>query len=94
MTDYDYQQLADELRDKGITNEDVLAAIAKTPRHLYIAKDVQPYATEDTSLPIDCQQTISQPFVVARMTEAILESEKKPKKVFLLIAQCSGSLLY
>jgi protein-L-isoaspartate(D-aspartate) O-methyltransferase len=81
MAEFDYQQLADELRFKGIENEEVLAAIASTPRHLFISKEIQSYATEDTSLPIDCQQTISQPYVVARMTEAIFTQKKKPKKV-------------
>jgi protein-L-isoaspartate(D-aspartate) O-methyltransferase len=81
MTKQDYQRLADELRSKGITDERVLHAIATIPRHLFLREDLQLHATEDTSLPIDCQQTISQPYVVAKMTAAILAAEDHPKKV-------------
>lgn len=81
MAKFDYQKLADELRLKGITEERVLDAIAQTPRDHFIDEDMKPYSTEDTSLAIECQQTISQPFVVARMTEIILKGKKPPKKV-------------
>ncbi len=81
MAKFDYQKLADELRLKGITNERVLDAIAQTSRDSFIGEDMKPYSTEDTSLAIECQQTISQPFVVARMTEIILKGKKPPKKV-------------
>ncbi len=81
MTSYNYQQLADELKEKGIHHERVLDAIAKTPRHLFIPEKIQSYSTEDTSLPIDCEQTISQPYVVAKMTETILGTHPKLQKV-------------
>lgn len=81
MTQFDYQKLADDLRLKGITNESVLSAIAQIPRDHFIGSDMKLYSTEDTALPIDCEQTISQPFVVARMTEIILKGKKHPKKV-------------
>jgi protein-L-isoaspartate(D-aspartate) O-methyltransferase len=59
------------LRDKGIRDEAVLAAIAAVPRHLFIEEALASRAYEDTALPIGFEQTISQPFVVARMLEAL-----------------------
>jgi protein-L-isoaspartate(D-aspartate) O-methyltransferase len=59
------------LRDKGIRDEAVLAAIAAVPRHLFIEEALASRAYEDTALPIGFEQTISQPFIVARMLEAL-----------------------
>jgi protein-L-isoaspartate(D-aspartate) O-methyltransferase len=59
------------LRDKGIRDEAVLAAIAAVPRHIFIEEALASRAYEDTALPIGFEQTISQPFVVARMLEAL-----------------------
>ena len=59
------------LRDKGIRDEAVLAAIAAVPRHLFIEEALASRAYEDTALPIGFEQTISQPFVVARMLEVL-----------------------
>lgn len=73
MSGLDYLELAETLKFKGIKNKAVLRAIANTPRHIFVKSKLQPYATDDTALPIDCEQTISQPFVVARMTEIILD---------------------
>ncbi|HYS76686.1 MAG TPA: protein-L-isoaspartate O-methyltransferase, partial [Burkholderiales bacterium] len=55
------------LREKGIRDEAVLAAMAAIPRHIFIEEALASRAYEDTALPIGFEQTISQPFVVARM---------------------------
>ena len=59
------------LREKGIRDEAVLAAMASVPRHLFVDEALASRAYEDTALPIGFGQTISQPFVVARMIEAL-----------------------
>jgi protein-L-isoaspartate(D-aspartate) O-methyltransferase len=62
------------LRQEGIHNATVLAAIEKIPREMFVLDEYSDAAYVDTALPIDCQQTISQPYVVARMSEALLVS--------------------
>lgn len=64
-------RLIERLRAKGIADERVLAVLRRTPRHLFMDEALATRAYEDTSLPIGHGQTISQPFVVARMTEAL-----------------------
>jgi len=59
------------LREKGIRDEAVLAAMAAVPRHIFVDEGLASRAYEDTALPIGFEQTISQPFVVARMIEAV-----------------------
>ena len=59
------------LRGRGITNEMVLRAMESTPRHLFVDEALQNRAYEDYSLPIGYGQTISQPYIVARMSEAL-----------------------
>lgn len=66
-------RLVERLRDKGIRNERVLEVIRTTPRHIFIDEALAHRAYEDTALPISEGQTISQPYIVAKMTEAILE---------------------
>ncbi len=61
------------LRDQGIRDEAVLAAMGAVPRHLFVEEALASRAYEDTALPIGFEQTISQPFVVARMIETIRE---------------------
>ncbi len=75
------ERLVEWLRAEGIENEDVLDAMAAVPRDHFISEEMQRYAYEDEALPIECGQTISQPYVVARMTELILGKEKKLEKV-------------
>ncbi len=65
-------RLVQRLREKGISDERVLQAIANTPRHLFVDEALASRAYEDTALPIGQGQTISQPFVVAQMTQALL----------------------
>jgi len=72
-------RLVDRLRDAGIADEATLNAIRVVPRHLFIDEALASRAYEDTALPIGHGQTISQPWVVARMTEAVLQSA--PTKV-------------
>jgi len=73
-------RLIERLRAEGIKDERVLAALASLPRHLFIDEALASRAYEDTALPIGNGQTISQPWVVARMTEALIE-HGMPKKV-------------
>ena len=61
----------------GIRDENVLNAIRTVPRHLFVDEALATRAYEDTALPIGHSQTISQPWVVARMTEALLESSPR-----------------
>ncbi|MFT4249568.1 MAG: protein-L-isoaspartate(D-aspartate) O-methyltransferase [Pseudomonas sp.] len=72
-------RLVERLREAGIRDESVLNAVRIVPRHLFIDEALASRAYEDTALPIGHGQTISQPWVVARMTEAVLEVA--PKKV-------------
>jgi protein-L-isoaspartate(D-aspartate) O-methyltransferase len=65
----------------GIHDERVLNAIRTVPRHLFVDEAFATRAYEDTALPIGHSQTISQPWVVARMTEALFEGGAQPKKV-------------
>ena len=66
-------RLVRRLADAGITDARVLDAIAETPRHIFVDEALAHRAYEDTALPIGHGQTISQPYVVARMTAALLE---------------------
>ena len=72
------QRLVKQLRQKFAFDEQVLAAIAKIPRHLFLAKGLERLAYEDRPLPIAAQQTISQPYTVAMQTH-LLEVKKWDK---------------
>jgi protein-L-isoaspartate(D-aspartate) O-methyltransferase len=72
-------RLVERLRANGIVDERVLNAIRTVPRHLFVDEVLATRAYEDTALPIGHGQTISQPWVVARMTEALMECG--PRKV-------------
>ena len=67
-------RLVQRLRDQGITNLSVLDRIRNVPRHIFVDEALGTRAYEDTALPIGFGQTISQPYIVARMTEALLEA--------------------
>ncbi|MDH5446786.1 MAG: protein-L-isoaspartate(D-aspartate) O-methyltransferase [Gammaproteobacteria bacterium] len=73
-------RLVDRLKSEGIRNEQVLDVIRNTPRHIFMDEAISSRAYEDTALPIGHGQTISQPYIVARMTEALLEGAR-PRKV-------------
>ena len=67
-------RLVQRLRDQGIKNIEVLDRIRSVPRHIFVDEAISSRAYEDTALPIGFGQTISQPYIVARMTEALLEA--------------------
>ncbi|WP_041590232.1 protein-L-isoaspartate(D-aspartate) O-methyltransferase [Teredinibacter turnerae] len=65
-------RLVQRLVDQGVSNRSVLDVVANTPRHIFLEEALSHRAYEDTSLPIGHGQTISQPYIVARMTEILL----------------------
>ncbi len=65
------RMVAEQIETRGIQDPSVLAAMRHVPRHLFVPLDLQERAYEDTPLPIGERQTISQPYMVALMTEAI-----------------------
>ena len=77
------ERLIQRLMDQGITRFEVLEAIRSVPRHLFVDEALAHRSYEDTALPIGCGQTLSQPYVVARMTELAL-AQGRPKKVLEL----------
>ncbi|MEM1080968.1 MAG: protein-L-isoaspartate(D-aspartate) O-methyltransferase [Pseudomonadota bacterium] len=91
------RRLIQQLRDRGIRNQSVLDVIAATPRHLFVDEALSSRAYENDALPIGRGQTISQPWVVAMMTEAVLrsgsagpESTPRPLQKVLEIGTGSG----
>ncbi len=67
------ERMISRLREQGISNNRVLAVMAETPRHIFVDEALASRAYEDTALPIGHNQTISQPYIVAKMTELLLE---------------------
>ncbi|HBN74551.1 MAG TPA: protein-L-isoaspartate O-methyltransferase [Planctomycetaceae bacterium] len=65
------QQLIEILGRQGIHDERVLLAIQNVPRELFLPENLKSHAYENRALPIDCDQTISQPYIVALMTQAL-----------------------
>ena len=76
-----------QLEARGIKNLLVLQAVRNLPRELFVSKELRENAYQDTDLPIDCGQTISQPYIVAYMTEQL---ELKPTNKVLEIGTGSG----
>ncbi len=74
------ERLIQRLREEGIHDERVLESIRKVPRHLFVDEALASRAYEDTALPIGHSQTISQPYIVALMTQTLL-AEGHVKKV-------------
>lgn len=68
-------RMVERLREQGIKDEMVLAAMGSVPRHLYVDQALESRAYEDTALPIGFGQTISNPYVVARMAELARHGE-------------------
>ena len=66
-------RLVQRLREQGIGNLEVLERMRSVPRHIFVDEALASRAYEDTALPIGFGQTISQPYIVARMSEALLE---------------------
>lgn len=67
------ERMIERLREQGIRDERVLAAMGAVPRHIFVEEALASRAYEDTALPLGFQQTISQPYVVARMIELLLD---------------------
>jgi protein-L-isoaspartate(D-aspartate) O-methyltransferase len=80
-------KLINSLRDKGISNESVLQVMLSIPREIFLSEDFGNYAYDDHALAIDCNQTISQPYTVAFMTELL---EPAPDLKVLEIGTGSG----
>ena len=80
-------RMVERLREQGIRDERVLEAIAAVPRHLFVEEALASRAYEDTALPIGFGQTISQPYVVARMIEFLIR-ERKPGRVLEVGTGC------
>jgi protein-L-isoaspartate(D-aspartate) O-methyltransferase len=75
------QKLVDELKQQGIVNAQVLEAFQKVPRELFVSDHYQTHAYANAALPIECEQTISQPYIVALMTQALLARSLPTQKV-------------
>lgn len=86
------ERLMLRLKEQGIRNPEVLNAIRSAPRHLFVDEALASRAYEDTALPIGFGQTISQPFIVARMSEALLEAGR-PEKVLEVGTGCGYQTL-
>ena len=72
-------RMVERLRAEGIRDERVLAAMQSVPRHLFVEEALASRAYEDTALPIGFGQTISQPYIVARMIEALAKGRSLGK---------------
>lgn len=81
-------RLIQRLREEGIHNENVLEVMSQTPRHIFVDEALASRSYEDTALPIGHGQTISQPYIVARMTELLLAAG--PLKKVLEVGTGSG----
>jgi protein-L-isoaspartate(D-aspartate) O-methyltransferase len=81
-------RLIERVREKGITDESVLKIMRATPRHIFLDEALSHRAYEDSSLPIGFQQTLSQPYIVARMTELLLAAG--PRERVLEVGTGSG----
>ncbi len=81
-------RMVERLREKGIRDERVLAAMGAVPRHLFVDEALASRAYEDTALPIGFSQTISQPYVVARMIESLIGDNGVPARVLEVGTGC------
>lgn len=75
-------RMIQRLREAGINDDQVLAIMAEVPRHIFLDEALSHRAYEDTSLPIGHSQTLSQPYIVAKMTEVLMRH--KPRSVLEL----------
>nr|VFJ96431.1 MAG: protein-L-isoaspartate(D-aspartate) O-methyltransferase [Candidatus Kentron sp. LFY]VFJ98929.1 MAG: protein-L-isoaspartate(D-aspartate) O-methyltransferase [Candidatus Kentron sp. LFY] len=80
-------RLIQQLRQEGVSDERVLAVLRELPRHIFVDEALAGRAYENTALPVGHGQTISQPFIVARMTEAII-ADRQPEKVLEIGTGC------
>lgn len=82
------QRLIDHLREQGINDEAVLSALLDTPRHLFLDEALRHRAYENTPLSIGHHQTISQPYIVALMTQLVNASDPGVKRVLDIGTGC------
>jgi protein-L-isoaspartate(D-aspartate) O-methyltransferase len=81
-------RLVERLKAEGIENTAVLERIRAVPRHLFVDEALASRAYENTALPIGFGQTISQPYIVAAMTEALIEGGRRPTRVLEIGTGC------
>ena len=81
-------RMIERLREQGIRDERVLTAMAAVPRHIFVGEALAHRAYEDTALPLILGQTISQPYVVARMIELLLDGRESLGKTLEVGAGC------
>lgn len=84
-------RLIGRLQDQGIASFEVLDAIRSIPRHLFVDEALAHRAYEDTALPIGHNQTISQPYIVARMTELLIQGQPQGKRLKNVLEIGTGS---
>ncbi len=82
------ERMIKRLAEQGIKNQKVLEVMRDTPRHIFMDEALSSRAYEDTALPIGYNQTISQPYIVARMTELLLETTGHLEKVLEIGTGC------
>lgn len=82
------QRLVDRLREAGIKDERVLAQIYEMPRHIFVDEALASRAYEDTPLPIGFSQTISSPYIVARMSELVRNGRPQLEKILEIGTGC------
>ncbi len=81
-------RMIERLREQGIRNEAVLRAMAAVPRHIFVEEALASRAYEDTALPLGMGQTISQPYIVARMIELLINGRPGLGKTLEVGAGC------
>lgn len=84
------KRMIDRLAEQGITNKNILEVMCNTPRHIFVDEALASRAYEDVALPIGYNQTISQPYIVARMTELLIKSPQRQLKKVLEIGTGCG----
>lgn len=82
------ERMINRLIEQGIGSNKILDVIRNTPRHIFMDEALASRAYEDTALPIGYNQTISQPYIVAKMTELLLESSGRLAKVLEIGTGC------
>ncbi len=81
-------RMIERVREQGVRDQRALMALAAVPRHIFVEEAMAHRAYEDTALPLILGQTISQPFIVARMIELLLEGRNKLGKTLEVGAGC------
>ncbi|MDI1276800.1 protein-L-isoaspartate(D-aspartate) O-methyltransferase [Methylobacter sp.] len=82
------ERMINRLMEQGIRSNKILDVIRNTPRHIFMDEALASRAYEDTALPIGYNQTISQPYIVAKMTELLLVSSGRLEKVLEIGTGC------